>query len=120
MQILRKKYIPYNQENITKYKSSNNMLKHARYVPGKTDGIMIVSGNKLVGYIAWEGDMIIALETIEEFRNKGVGKLLLDICPANNLTVSKVNKKAIKFYEDLGWSCVGDLGRMLQYNREKK
>lgn len=111
-------YIPYNSFNIARFKSSNNMLKHARYIPGKTDGMMLVSNNKkLVGYIAWEGDMIIALETISEYRNKGIGKLLLSSCPANNLTVSKLNKDAIKFYENLGWHCVGDLGRMLQYKR---
>lgn len=117
MVVLRSKIIPYNQKNIDKFKSPNNMLKHARYIPGKTEGIMIVSGNNLVGYIAWEGNMIIALETVNGFRNKGVGSYLLSVCPANELTVSKSNKSAIEFYENSGWEKVSDLGKMFLYRR---
>lgn len=55
------KEIPYNQENIDKYKSKDNLLRHARYIKGLTNGIFIVDeDSSLVGYIAWEGDTIIA------------------------------------------------------------
>lgn len=119
MKIFRKRFIDYNLFNINKYKSSDNLLKHARYIPGKTKGIMLVSGDVLVGYIAWEDNMIIALEIIKEFRNKGIGRLLLDMCPASYLTVSKLNSNAIRFYENLGWRKVSNLNeKIILYKRD--
>ena len=71
------KEIPYNQENIDKYKSKDNLLRHARYIKGLTNGIFIVEEDKLVGYIAWEKDTIIALEVISNYRNNGIATKLI-------------------------------------------
>lgn len=103
---------------IKKYKSQNNLLKHARYIPGKTKGVVIIDDNldKLVGYILWEGDFITAFETIEEYRNKGIGRKLLDYAVskgASKLSVNKRNKLAIDFYNRYGFKVYQDLGKML-------
>ena len=99
--------IPYNQENIDKYKSKDNLLRHARYIKGITDGLFLVDKNSnLVGYIAWENDTIIALEVSNNYRGKGIATKLLSIANnkgANKLTVNKNNTKAIQLYKNLGW-----------------
>ena len=70
---IKLKEIPYNQENINKYKSNNNLLRHARYIKGLTNGIFLLdSSDNLVGYIAWEKDTIIALEVMSNYRNNGI------------------------------------------------
>ena len=108
--------LPFNEENINKFKSRDNMLKHARCIPGKTDGIMLAKGNTLVGYIAWEDDFIIALETSKNFRNQGIASWLLSKANengANKLSVNKKNKDAIKVYLKLGWEIYDETEAML-------
>jgi ribosomal protein S18 acetylase RimI-like enzyme len=108
--------LPFNEENINKFKSRDNMLKHARYIPEKTDGIMLAKGNTLVGYIAWEDDFIIALETSKNFRNQGIASRLLSKANengANKLSVNKKNKDAIKVYLKLGWKVYDETEAML-------
>lgn len=106
---LKYKELPYSQELINRYKSRENMLSHARYIPGKTDGVFLVdqrNNNQLVGYIGWEGDTIIALEVSEDYRKQGVGTYLLKKAVENgitNLTVAKNNTEAINLYKSLGW-----------------
>lgn len=107
--------IAYNSENIEKYKSSDNLLRHARYIPGRTQGIMLVDNrNNLVGYIAWEKDYIIALEVTEKYRHQGIATSLLKSCPAKPLTVAKDNIPAINLYKSLGWKKSRNLGRMIK------
>lgn len=53
-----------------------NLLRHAR--TGKDiDGIILVKGDFLVGYIAWSKESIIALEVMPEYKlkRKGLYKL---------------------------------------------
>lgn len=110
------KEIPYNQENINKYKAPDNMLKHARYIDGITKGIMYVYRNQLVGYIAWEGQWIIALEVTSKFKRRGYGKMLLNVAVnagCNRLTVAVNNTNAIKFYQSQGWIIYQQLGHMV-------
>lgn len=121
---LRYRIIDYNQENIDKYKSSNNLLRHARYIPDRTKGVMLVYGNNLLGYIAWEGNWIIALETIGKYRRKGYGSILLQTAVQNGcvyLTVSRYNESAIKFYESQGWVIYRPNGRqfIMKYGNSK-
>lgn len=106
---LKYKELPYSQELINRYKSRENMLSHARYIPGKTDGVFLVdqrNNNQLVGYIGWEGDTIIALEVSEDYRKQGVGTYLLGKAirkGVTNLTVAKNNTEAINLYKTLGY-----------------
>ena len=109
MIILRKQYkeIPYNKENIEKYKSSDNLLKHARS-DKNTDGIMLLdkNTNDLIGYIAWENDYIIALEVLSDYRGSGFGDILLEKAiksGCNKLSVSKKNTVAINLYKKHGF-----------------
>lgn len=101
------KEIPYNQENIDKYKSKDNLLRHARYIKGLTNGIFLLdNSNNLVGYIAWEKDTIIALEVISDYRNNGIATKLISKAVdngVNKLTVRKNNINAINLYKNLGW-----------------
>lgn len=101
------KEIPYNQENINKYKSKDNLLRHARYIKGLTNGIFLLdNSNNLVGYIAWEKDTIIALEVISDYRNNGIATKLISKAVdngVNKLTVRKNNINAINLYKNLGW-----------------
>ena len=113
---LRYRTIDYNQENINKYKSDNNLLRHARYIPHRTKGVMFVYGDNLLGYTAWEGNWIIALETIDKYKRKGYGSILLQTAVQNgciHLTVSKYNEGAIKFYKSQGWTVYRSNGRQL-------
>ena len=108
--------LPFNRENLNKFKSQDNMLRHARCIPGKTDGIMLAKGNTLVGYIVWEDDFIIALETSKNFRNQGIASWLLSKANengANKLSVNKKNKDAIQVYLKLGWVVYDETAAML-------
>lgn len=110
--------VPLNKFLIEKYKSPNNLLRHTRFIPNKTKGVMIIDKvtNNLVGYIAWELDFIIALEVIKEYRGNGWSKVLLDIAinnGATKLSVRKDNKVAIKLYEGMGFNTYLDSGKML-------
>lgn len=122
---LKYKEFPYSQELINKYKSKENMLSHARYIPGKTDGIFLVdNGNNLVGYIGWEGDTIISLEVSENYRKQGIGTYLLKKAIENgitNLTVSKKNTEAINLYKSLGWKIYRETQKIyfMKYDEEE-
>lgn len=106
--------IEYNNKNILLYKNPSNMLRHARYIPGKTNGIMLINNKTLdlVGYIAWEGDTIIALEVTPSYRKQGIATQLIKKSGASRLTVRKNNEGAIKLYKDLGWIIEKDLGKV--------
>ena len=102
------KILNYNESLIDKYKNKDNLLRHARYIPGKTEGIFLIDerNNSLVGYAAWEGDTLIALEIIKDYQSLGLGKKLLAFCEENGvrkLTVSRKNIPAISLYRKSGW-----------------
>jgi len=121
MKTFKIKKLPYSQENIDKYKTKKctlpwekdgndktNMLKHARYTKGVTEGLFLVNemDDSLVGYIGWEGKKIIAIEVTNDYQRLGYGKYLMD--KAINagctwLTVHKDNHKAIGFYLKYGF-----------------
>ena len=101
--------LPYNQENIRKYKSINNLLRHARYLPSKSSGVFLVTpgGEELIGYIGWEGDCIIALEVAKDFRGLGFGDILVEKAidsGCKKLTVDTNNTKAINLYKKHGFT----------------
>lgn len=105
MIILRNKYkeIPYNSENVNKYKSDDNLLRHARVGKG-VDGIMLIDKNTedLIGYYAWENDYIVALEVLSDYKENGFGDILLEkaiMSGCNKLSVSKKNTVAINLYK---------------------
>lgn len=115
MIILRKQYkeIPYNKENIEKYKSKNNLLKHARS-DKNTEGIMLVdkNTNDLIGYIAWEDNYIIALEVLSDYRGSGFGDILLEKAiksGCSKLSVSKKNTVAYNLYKKYGFKQTKDI-----------
>jgi ribosomal protein S18 acetylase RimI-like enzyme len=115
MIILRKQYkeIPYNKENIEKYKSKNNLLKHARS-DKNTEGIMLIdkNTNDLIGYIAWEDNYIIALEVLSDYRGSGYGDILLEKAiksGCSKLSVSKKNTVAINLYKKYGFKRTKDI-----------
>lgn len=117
MIILRKqkyKELPWTKENIEKYKSQENMLKHARFIPEKTVGKFLVTptDEKLVGYIACEGDTIIALEVLPEYRGRGIATDLINSFGATKLSVQKSNRNAIRLYEKLGFRIISENPRM--------
>lgn len=109
MIILRKpKELPYNQENIDRYKDPSNLLRHARFIPGKSDGIFLVTpdGNDLIGYIGWENGWITALEVSKDYQGKGYGDILLRKAldaGCNGLTVRINNIKAVNLYKKHGF-----------------
>lgn len=105
MIILRNKYkeIPYNSENVNKYKSSNNLLRHAK-TDKDVSGIMLIDKNTedLIGYCAWKNDYIIALEVLENYKGNGFGDILLEKAiksGCNKLSVSKKNTVALNLYK---------------------
>ena len=115
MIILRKQYkeISYNKENIEKYKSSDNLLKHARS-DKNTEGIMLIdkNTNNLIGYIAWEDNYIIALEVLSDYRGSGFGDILLEKAiksGCSKLSVSKKNTVAINLYKKYGFKHTKDI-----------
>ena len=98
---------PYSQELIDKFKSKDNMLLHARF-DGQQTGYFLISrkSGKLMGYIAWQDDMIIAVEVPEKYQGRGLCKTMLrlaEIRGANKLTVNKKNTNAIDIYKHLGY-----------------
>lgn len=103
------KELPYNQENIRKYKSLDNLLRHARYISGKSDGVFLVTPGEeeLIGYVGWEGDCIIALEVAKDFRGLGFGDILVEKAISSGckkLTVDTNNTKAINLYKKHGFT----------------
>ncbi len=104
MIIKRKQYreIPLAVE---KYKAPGNLLKH---VKEDSDGIMLLDkdSEELIGYIAWKGDYIVALEVISNFRGKGFGEELLEKAikkGCRKLSVNRNNIPAINLYKKLGF-----------------
>lgn len=113
------KAIPYNEENVKKFKSQENLLRHARTGKG-ISGVMYVQGQNLIGYIGWEGKMIIALEVTERYRGKGYGeKLLREAIEAGCefLTVSPKNIIAQNLYRKMGFIQVSERLWKLNTNR---
>lgn len=99
--------IDYNLENVLRYKSKDNLLRHARTGKG-ISGVMYIDqeSNELIGYIGWEGNMIIALEVTKNYRGQGYGRLLMGEALKNgcdSLTVSENNHVAQNLYGSLGF-----------------
>lgn len=99
--------LPWTEENIKKFKSPDNLLKHAR-CNKSTDGIILVNfkDNKLVGYVGWEGDKIIALEVSSDYQRQGIATYLISRSGCDNLSVNRKNFKAINLYKKLGFKIV--------------
>jgi len=109
MIIKRKPYleIPYTKEAVNKYKNSGNLLKHAR-TGENIAGVMLISKDTedLIGYCAWEGDYIVALEVVSGERGKGFGETLMKMAMdkgARKLSVAKSNLPAINLYKKMGF-----------------
>lgn len=107
MIVKRKQYreILYTKEAVEKYKSPNNLLRHAK-IGSDIEGVMFVSKDKddLIGYCAWEGDYIVALEVVSEYRGNKFGEELLKRAidsGCKKLSVNKNNIPAIELYKNL-------------------
>lgn len=99
--------LPYTQENIDKFKSSDNMLKHAR-CNKNTFGWFFVNkkDNNLIGYIGCEKDTVIALEVMSDYEGQGYASRLLKLTKGRGtikLSVDKNNTHAIEVYKHLGY-----------------
>lgn len=105
------KVIPYNRENISKYKSKENLLRHAR-TNKDTDGIMLINNSgDLIGYCGWEKGWIISLEVCKNYRGLGFGNILLEKAldaGCIGLTVDKNNSIAINLYKKYGFKPVSE------------
>lgn len=115
---------PISKELIDKYKSSENMLRHARYIPGRSNGWFMIDNktSEPIGYIIWEDDFIVAFEIFKNYRRKGYGKELLDLAVesgAKKLSVNKKNTGAIELYKKAGWEVYNESGSMLFMKYEK-
>lgn len=109
------KEIPYNKENVLKYKSPDNLLRHARTDDGCT-GVMLISGNRLIGYVGWQGEMIIALEVTGSFKGQGYGEYLVRRAiesGCTRLSVDSKNTAAINLYKKLGFVVYEDNGKRM-------
>lgn len=98
---------PYSEDLIEKYKSSDNMLLHAKWTP-EMKGCFFINKKKgdLVGYVGCEGDMIVALEVADGYQGRGYSKRLIQHAlrnDANKLSVNKKNEHAIDVYKHLGF-----------------
>lgn len=99
--------IDYNTSNVLKYKSKDNLLRHAR-TGRDISGVMYIDPEtkELIGYIGWQGGMIISLEVTKPFRGQGYGRLLMEEAIKNgcdSLTVSENNIVAQNLYCSLGF-----------------
>jgi len=84
------------------------MLKHARYIDGKTYGMFLINNvdDSLIGYISWEGKEITALEIMSDYQHLGYAKYLMDKAidaGCTWLAVHKNNHSAIGFYLKYGF-----------------
>mgnify|MGYP002523807619 CR=1 FL=1 len=115
--------IPYNQENIDAYKSSDNMLKHARYNKDTFGWLFINKKTEdLVGYVGCEGDTVIALEVSKQFEGRGYASRLLSLAydrGASKLSVDKNNEHAIEVYKHLGYREYDSDSKMLYMEIKK-
>lgn len=111
--------VPMSAELISKYKSPDNLLKHLD--PKDTGFMFLTPQDDLIGYIAWDGNIITALEVLKDYQGMGFSKKLLELAEengCNELTVNSNNKKAIAIYEHLGWRFYKLLGpKMLIYRK---
>ena len=119
------KYLPYNEDNINKYKDDNNMLIHARSSGCFGRFIVTRKTDKLIGYIGIEDDTIISLEVSEKYRGRGFAKDLINYAiqhGANKLSVNKNNENAIDMYKHLGWKKYKSDDNMIymKYKNNKK
>ena len=115
--------IPYTQKNIEKFKSSENMLKHARY-NDDTFGWFFINKKRdeLVGYVGCENDTVIALEVSSDYEGHGYASRLLKLAQgrgAVKLSVNKDNTHAIEVYKHLGYKEYDSDDNMLYMKIEK-
>lgn len=114
----------YAQKLIDRFKAPDNMLRHARCGDG-TDGAFYVDRKtgEMVGYVAWEGDTVIALEVSEKYRGRGYAERLLNCAirnGADKLSVAKSNENAIGMYRHLGWKTYRSTDKMLFMRHSEK
>ena len=115
--------LPYNEKNISKFKSSDNMLKHAR-CNDDTSGWFFVNrkSGDMVGYVGWENDIVVALEVSKEYEGRGYASRLLKLAwcrNANKLSVNKDNEHAIDVYKHLGYKEYDSDDNMIYMEKEK-
>ena len=95
MIILRNKYkeIPYNSENVNKYKSSNNLLRHAK-TDKDVSGIMLIDKN-IRNYCNSSGIILIEIP-FTYYNQKRISSLLDEIVlnnknPNDLITIPPIN-----------------------------
>lgn len=119
------KLIPSSADLINKYKSSENLLRHA---DPKDEGIfMIGDSDSFIGYVLWDPrtKFITALEVNKNNRNRGYGDKLIRFAiqrGCTRLTVNKNNWNAIEFYIRQGWHIYKENERIyfMQYDNTKR
>lgn len=111
---------PLTPENINKYKSSDNLLRHLRFNKD-VDGLFLVDlRGKLIGYAAWQNSWLIAFEVSKDYRGKGYGKNILGRIPSDViwLTVNPKNIPAKNLYKSQGWKYTGEKAGILEIWRK--
>lgn len=103
--------IKFSKEVIEKYKSKDNLLRHADY--SDNGYLWTDSKDNLVCYVAVDNEMkgnykyITALEVTKDYRRLGLGQELVKFAVnelgANALTVNPNNKAAIALYKKCGF-----------------
>lgn len=109
MKVKKRTYIirPYTQKNIDRFKSPDNMLRHAR-CNDDTFGYFFINKKRkdLVGYVGCEGGIVVALEVSPDYEGYGYASRLLRLAQyrgADKLSVNKDNTHAIDVYRHLGY-----------------
>ncbi len=119
---IKYKRIPLSEDNIGKYKSSDNMLIHARPNDDNNNGYMLVNkfnNDELIAYISFDNDRYCtALETSSKYRGRGIATHLLNKNRIDTLSVSKNNENAISLYDKLGFSETEDFGKQIEMKRD--
>lgn len=119
----RTHYIVFNADNVERFKSDDNMLKHAR-TDDDVHGFMLLNeDDELVSYIAYQNNFIIAFETMKKYRNHGYGtKLLKKVVKlgVNKLSVNKNNINSLNMYENFGFKKYDEDDNMIYMRISKK
>lgn len=116
--------LPYTQENIERYKSKDNMLRHAR-CDDSSFGQFYVNkkSGRMVGYVGCEGDTIVALEVSDGFQGRGYSSRLIMYALRNGaykLSVNKSNEHAIDVYKHMGFEVYDEDRNMLYMQKSPK
>lgn len=106
------KILPLTMDLYYKYKKNTNNLGKCKFEPDYK-GLVVVEGNKLLGYIILKNNKMTSLEVLPEGKEFNLKerliRLAIDKYGLNEISIPSTSKSTLKLLKDIGFKKISDI-----------